>query len=225
MAKRNQSSSRTGGTGPTGNGGSAVTDDGSIDSAGIEGAGGTGGDAGEPTGNLADGGIGSDGDGPRIYFSDPEADGIDAGAGAGSGGSGTGRKRGRPKGSRNTGSSRSNTKTTQDLTEILFLTHLLLASTMGLRELQIDRDEAKILSDATVRLTELYEIPLPSEKVMAWIGLGTACGKVYGPRMAAIMMRAPKTINAKPVQQVHPQPDVRSNPVPPSGNASMWEPA
>jgi hypothetical protein len=63
-------------------------------------------------------------------------------------------------------------------------------------ELALDEAEAKQLSDAVTRVSELYEIPLMDEKTMAWVNLAITAGTIYGPRAVAVvavkMNRKPK---------------------------------
>jgi len=75
-----------------------------------------------------------------------------------------------------------------------------MSKTMKVEELQIDESEGKALSDSILRVSELYEIPLPSEKIMAWVMLAKTCGDVYGPRVAAVALRRsrkPKVVEGK----------------------------
>lgn len=104
----------------------------------------------------------------------------------------------------------------------------MLAKSSKIDELQIDEEEAEKLAKAALRVSELYEIPLPSEKVLAWIGLANAMGRVYGPRIAAYTIRQkmkPKVVEGK-FKEAKPTaaPPQRMNggPVP---NSSIFEDA
>jgi hypothetical protein len=81
----------------------------------------------------------------------------------------------------------------------------------------------------------LYDVPVPSEKVLAWIGLGNALGKVAGPRFASLALKRrnarKNTIEGRrpggpvpvpaPVTAAAPPP----RPATPQPNAAMFETA
>ena len=144
------------------------------------------------------------------FFASAGADGnstdfVSPSAGRSSSGPRTGAKpRGRPAGARNGEGKRATpSKTTQDLTGLLIVLHLGLSKSLKAEELELDEKEAKSLSDSILRLTELYDIPLPSEKVMAWIMLGKTAGTIYGPRLLAMKLR--QTVTKKPPSAITEQ--------------------
>lgn len=100
---------------------------------------------------------------------------------------------------------------------------------MHVEELEIDEEESEILASATLRVTELYDIPLPSETILAWVGLANALGKVYGPRVGAYAMRKarkpPITLVAKQPATATPSPSPSAPAAGPSFNPSMFDPA
>ena len=63
--------------------------------------------------------------------------------------------------------------------------------------LALTEEESRTLAAAVVRVTDLYDVPLMSEEARAWLNLGmVGCG-VYGTRIAAVMLEAKKTKEAK----------------------------
>lgn len=115
------------------------------------------------------------------------------------------RGRGRPRGSGKGSGKRANTsQTTHDLTGLLVSLHYIAAKSLKIHQLEIDEQEGRQLSAAVTRVTELYDVPIPSEKVMAWVMLAKTLGDVYGPRIAAVALnKKPKIVDAKP----HPAPN------------------
>lgn len=104
---------------------------------------------------------------------------------------------------RNPGTSgrKANKEASQDLSGVLFTMHFMLAKLMDIEEVELDETEAKKLSDAVVRVNELYDGFIIPEKAMAWLSLAMVAGAIYGPRVAAYNLRMstkPKTINVVP---------------------------
>lgn len=99
----------------------------------------------------------------------------------------------RSAGGRNTGKpgrpAKPNSKTAGDLAGILCGIHSMLAMMTKIDELEIDEEESRELVEAGMRVAELYEVPLPSEKVLAWVGLSKAVANVYGTRVGALMIK------------------------------------
>lgn len=119
-------------------------------------------------------------------FGDTAGDGSDSGD--------TPRKRrGRPAGSKNRGSSSNSrpSKTTSNLDSILYSVHTMGAMFLKIPELMINEEESKQLAEAINKVTELYDIPILSDKSMAWMGLAMAAGSIYGPRMVAAKLSRP----------------------------------
>lgn len=107
-------------------------------------------------------------------------------AGGSDTGTGTGKRRGRKPGSKNGSTSRSaQSKTTETLGKLLYSLHMMGAGFLNIQELALDREESAELAAAVKEVTDLYEIPLMSEKAYAWVNLGTTMAKVYGTRIAA----------------------------------------
>jgi hypothetical protein len=107
----------------------------------------------------------------------------------------TGRKRKRAPGGNRGGASnggKTATKTTRDIGNILFSVHMMGASFLKIPELMLEETEAKQLSDAVSRVSELYEIPLMDERTMAWVNLAIVAGGIYGPRVVAAKMNRKK---------------------------------
>ncbi len=134
------------------------------------------------------------GDGGEIFAHNESAPG-DSGTGyvnpadarTGDGGdSGTGKRRGRPRGTAGR-RNKSTSETSANLEALLFSLHAMAASFTSIPELMLTQDEAKLLADATKRVSDLYEISVIPEKAMAWINLCIVAGGIYGPRYMVAM--------------------------------------
>lgn len=66
--------------------------------------------------------------------------------------------------------------------------HAMLAMKLGRAEFQIDEEEAKLLTEAVIDLSEYYNIKLKGQ-AGAWAGLIYAVGMVYGPRVGAMIVQ------------------------------------
>lgn len=62
------------------------------------------------------------------------------------------------------------------------------AQILKVESLEIDKDEAKKLSDAIQEVNKFYNIPLDPKKV-AMVNLMVAMGTVYGPRIMAARIK------------------------------------
>lgn len=130
------------------------------------------------------------------------------------------RKRGRPAGSRNKAAGTSTRKETQaDLAAAIFGVHLMLSKLIQIQELELDEDESQKLARAVERVNSLYSNFVVPEKVLAWIGLLTVLGAVYGPRIATYNLRkseekrkSPKVVDVTPISV---------GPAPPNFNRSV----
>lgn len=133
---------------------------------------------------------GSGGDGGPI---DPASLGGNAsGSDAPFGYTPTGRRRNRPVGSTTrTGnkSTRSASRTTLSLESILFSAHLMASIFFKEEILACQEQEAKALAEAITAVTELYDVPLASEKTIAWTNLVMVLGTVEGTRIAALLAK------------------------------------
>jgi hypothetical protein len=58
----------------------------------------------------------------------------------------------------------------------------------GVDEMVIDSEEAAILAGAITEVASHYDIA-PDPKMVAWMGLASALGVVYAPRIGAYNMR------------------------------------
>ena len=56
--------------------------------------------------------------------------------------------------------------------------------------LELSKDESDALGAAVTRVSQLYEIPLMSEKAMAWLNLSMVMGSVYGTRFMVASMQS-----------------------------------
>lgn len=59
-------------------------------------------------------------------------------------------------------------------------------------ELTITPEESKQLAEAITAVTELYDVPLASEKTIAWVNLAMVVGAVEGTRIAALLINKKK---------------------------------
>lgn len=135
-----------------------------------------------------DNSVSSDIDSGESKFIDPSSL---TGAGTDSGDS-TPKRRGRKPGSRNKSRGTSATQATADVSGILFTIHLFIANFVKNEILAITKEESDQLAAAITRVTELYEIPLLSEKHMAFLNLAMVSGGIYGTRFVALSMQKKK---------------------------------
>ena len=113
------------------------------------------------------------------------------------------KRRGRPKGSRKAYTTITAKKEASlDLTQVLYSTHLMLSALIKIEELKIEKEEAKELSDAVVRVNDLYGGLVIPEKALAWINLGIVGVKVYGPRIAAHTIKTKNKKKSQPGETV-----------------------
>jgi hypothetical protein len=141
----------------------------------------------------------------RIVEIDPESiDDYIASGGSGNGDS-TGdeprkrRKRGPNK--RTTGA-----KKAQDSVEpFILMAHTWAAAFLKTPELQLEKEEAKQISDAYIEFCQYHDVPMLSPKRLSEINLIAALGLVYVPRVIAIRNRTKeerRAANAKKVQVI-----------------------
>lgn len=122
-------------------------------------------------------------------------------AGSGSGDSGEPRKRrGRKPGSTNAPKEEKSSSLI-DLTEILLNIHVTAATLLHISELELEKDEAKKLSDAIKEVTKFYPVALDPKKV-AIANLLITAGGIYGTRILAYRLTHPK--GPKAVKQAEP---------------------
>lgn len=86
-----------------------------------------------------------------------------------------------------------------DLAEVLLTVHLTLSEFTKVPELEIDKDEAETLSDATKELAKFYNVAFDPKKV-AIFNFCLALGKVYVPRGIAIKNRIAAEAKPKPIE-------------------------
>jgi hypothetical protein len=55
-------------------------------------------------------------------------------------------------------------------------------------ELELSREESKDLAAALADVNQYYN-HVVDPKILAWVGLISVCGKVYGPRVGAVILR------------------------------------
>lgn len=100
------------------------------------------------------------------------------------------RKRGRrANNSANSGNKKAQVSSSIDaLTRALLIVHLGIASATKTPEMALDEEEGKLLAEATANVLAEFDIR-PDPKLQAVIGLITAAGVVYGPRVVMIRAR------------------------------------
>ncbi len=81
----------------------------------------------------------------------------------------------------------------------LFGIHTMLASSLHVPELELTQGEAEQLSKAIANVAAYYPVAV-DPKTMAWLGLITIAGSLYGSRAVAYYAR----INTKPGRAVDP---------------------
>lgn len=77
--------------------------------------------------------------------------------------------------------------------------HSAAAFFLKIPELELDETESKNLAASINRVTELYDIPLPDEKIQAWVMLAVTCSSIYGPRLGAVLLKPKQHIKGKVV--------------------------
>lgn len=137
-----------------------------------------------------------DGNGPQF---------VDPTSATGGTADGTPKRRGRKPGSKNRTTRNDATKTTQDLSRLLFSVHIGMASMLKSPVWMLTEQEATNLGEAITRVTELYDISIIPEKQLAWLNLIMVGGTIYGPRI--VMTGKKKQPQSKPqvitMQQTH----------------------
>lgn len=153
-------------------------------------------------------------------FNPAELDGQPT-ADSGDSGNSPKRGRGRPHGttrksnSGNSGTNRTATKTQSKnnsalgIEQILLSIHMMMAGATKIPEFNLTAEESKKLADAISAVNSHYSVAI-DPKIMAWVGLTTACVSVYAPRFVAYKMRVTmetkkKRENEKGVNAPSPQ--------------------
>lgn len=136
---------------------------------------------------------------------------VDPSTGSSSGsGSSSGRRTrsdaGKPRGRRT--SRAAATETTGSIANLLFSVHLGMANLFGTEVFAITPEESQALAKAVTNVSQYYDVPIVSEKMLAWVNLATTMGAVYGPRFVAAKIRK----NKKPNVVTFEQPTTRYNP-------------
>lgn len=129
---------------------------------------------------------------------------VDPNTGSSSGtGSGNGRRTrsdtGKPRGRRSSRTSAS--ETTSSVANLLFSVHLGIANLFGSEVFAITPEESQALAKAVTNVSQYYDVPIVSEKALAWVNLATTLGAVYGPRFVAAKMRKTKKPNVVTFEQ------------------------
>lgn len=106
------------------------------------------------------------------------SDGNSSGDSAPYGRTKSGRVRNRPVAGGNN-SSKPTSKTTDSLANLVCMLHGVVANIVKVPALKITEDQSQQLTKAVLEVTELYDVPLPTEKVAAWMNLGAVAYKVY----------------------------------------------
>lgn len=92
----------------------------------------------------------------------------------------SGRRRNRPVGSTSRGDRPADTsKTANSLATLVCLLHGTVSQIIKVPSLAISLDDSRALTAAGLEVAELYDVPLPTEKVAAWMNLGAVAYRVY----------------------------------------------
>lgn len=89
-----------------------------------------------------------------------------------------------------------------------------MAGATKIPELKLTQEESKQLANAIAEVNSHYDVVI-DPKVMAWVGLSTACVSIYAPRLAAYKMRESfedkkkKPEITQPKNKVTPQKDLQ----------------
>jgi hypothetical protein len=76
--------------------------------------------------------------------------------------------------------------------------HEIGANLFKAEELSLDEEEAGVLGQATLKVWQEYDMPIPDAKTMAWVNLAKVVSQVYGPRVMAIRMRKANEARNRP---------------------------
>jgi hypothetical protein len=71
-----------------------------------------------------------------------------------------------------------------------------LAGVTGIPEIELEKDDAELLANATVPVLEQFDFA-PDPRFVAVFGLVMATGKVYGPKVISYKMRTAAERDAK----------------------------
>ena len=116
---------------------------------------------------------------------DPSSISADSGSGNASGDAPYGytkfgRVRNRPVGSSPRGERTASTsKTTDSLASLVCMLHGVVSNIVKVDAFKISLEQSRELTAAALQVSELYDVPLPTEKVAAWMNLGAVAYKVY----------------------------------------------
>jgi hypothetical protein len=92
----------------------------------------------------------------------------------------SGRVRNRPVGSaRRNDSPEVSSKTSKSLVNLVYMLHGVVSNIVKVPALKISLEASRELTNAALEVAELYDVPLPSEKVAALMNLGSVAYSVY----------------------------------------------
>lgn len=129
--------------------------------------------------DTADNGVKQDADGEASSFTPADTLSGSSGNDAPFGYTKSGRRRNRPTGGTRGGAERNTSKTTDSLASLMCMLHSVVSNMVKIPALKITMEQSQELTKAVVDVTELYDVPLPTEKVAAWMNLGAVAYKVY----------------------------------------------
>jgi hypothetical protein len=125
---------------------------------------------------------GSDGDGQAASF-DPASYTGDSGGDSSSGDAPRTKRKYTKRGNNSERRARESTantsKTTNSLASLLCMMHGVVSNIVKVPALNISLDQSRELTTAILEVTEQYDVPLPTEKVAAWMNLSAVAYKVY----------------------------------------------
>ena len=75
--------------------------------------------------------------------------------------------------------------------------HLGLAHLLEIRELELEKEEAKALADALSAVARHYDLPDLPQKTVDWINLFIVMGSIYAPRIIAYKSKSHARVTTK----------------------------
>jgi len=75
--------------------------------------------------------------------------------------------------------------------------HLGLAHLLEIKELELEKEEAKALADAVAAVARHYDLPDLPQKTVDWVNLFIVLGSIYAPRIMAYKNRSHARVTKK----------------------------
>ena len=80
--------------------------------------------------------------------------------------------------------------------------HGVVSNMTKLPSLKISLSESRELTAAAIEVSQLYDVPLPTEKVAAWMNLSAVAYKVYLAPKEQPKQRGPQAVPQQPREDV-----------------------